>query len=277
MRGLLWSHVLASVCGGLVVAGVLLGFGVIGKQRTETVPINYSAPPTTVGDGSAQTDNTEQLYSSNAPGVVYITAKVLQRTTSPFIAGTEPASSISSGSGFLIASKASKGYILTSFHLIQGADYTRGITVAFNSETSRQAKVLEFNQTNDVALLQVDMKGVPAQIQPLSLGNSRSVEPGDSTLTISNPFGLERTLSTGIVSSLQPKLTGADGASIDDVIQTDTPTSPGSSGGPLLNASGEVIGVNSQIEVNSGGTNYLVGFAVPIETVRQIIPDGVLR
>lgn len=273
MRGLVWSHLLASVCGGLVVAGVLLAFGVIGKQRTETVPINYAATPP-ADAGAAATTNTEQIYLSDSPGVVYIRAALSQPVTSPFIAGREAASSISTGSGFLISAK---GYIITSFHEIEGADFDHGISVEFDSDTTRLAKVIDYNQADDVALLQVvDMHGVPSQVQPLPLGNSRSVGVGDSTLAIANPFGLERTLASGIVSSLQRQLVGADGTAIDDVIQTDTAFSPGANGGPLLDSSGHVIGVNSQIEVSSGGSSYMVGFAVPIDTAREIIPKGVL-
>jgi S1-C subfamily serine protease len=271
MRGLLWSHLLASVCGGLILAGVLLGFGVVGKQRTETVPIDYSAaPPTT--DGGAGTTNTEQIYLSESPGVVYIRTTLVRRVASPFIHGVEPAAAKATGSGFLISGQ---GFILTSFHEIEGAA-TDGITVEFDSDTSRRAEVIRESQADDVALLKVDMKGVPAQIRSLPIGNSRTVGVGDATLAIANPYGLDRTLSSGIVSALQRQLTAADQTSIDNVIQTDTPGSPGASGGPLLDDQGDVIGVNSQIEVSSGGDSFSVDFAIPINTVRQIIPKGVL-
>lgn len=274
MRGLVWSHLLASICGGLLVAGVLLAFGVIGKQRTETVPIAY-APPTTPGSPVAAS-NTEQLYLANAPGVVSIHANITERVASPFLAGSEAAPSTSTGSGFLVSEKAGHGYILTCFHVIEGAVFAHGITVQFNADSSRRAKVIEYDQTDDVALLSVAMAGVSAQIRPLRLGNSRHVAIGDSTLALANPFGAQRTLSSGLIASLQPRLNGV-GGSIDGVFETDSATGPGTSGGPLLDANGAVIGVNSQIEVNSGGSDYLVGFAVPINTVRaEIIPKGVL-
>jgi S1-C subfamily serine protease len=279
MRGLLWSHLLASVCGGLALAGVLLAFGVIGKQRTTTVPINYSQPPSDAG-GSAQADDTEQIYDANQPGVVFIKAAITQRVTSPFIAGSETSASTSTGSGVLIASRRDDGhdvgYILTTFHTIEGSDLDSGITVEFNHNSRRRAKVVDYSQSFDIALLSVDMEGVPTTITPLHLGDSLSVSVGDSLLAIANPFGSDRTLSSGIVSSLAGELTAIDGTSIDSVIQTDIPASPGASGGPLLNVDGQVIGITDQIQVASGGTSYLVGFAIPINTAKSYIPKGIL-
>jgi S1-C subfamily serine protease len=179
-------------------------------------------------------------------------------------------------SGFLIASK---GYILTTYHTIEGADPASGITVEFNTDTRRRAQLIEEDAVNDVALLKVDMTGVSTEIRPLDLGNSRTVSVGDSVMTIANPFGLQRTLASGIVSALQTQLTGVGGMGISDVLQTDIPSSPGADGGPLMDTDGDVIGINSQIEVPSGGSTSAVGFAVPIDTVtgsHGIVQKGVL-
>jgi S1-C subfamily serine protease len=113
------------------------------------------------------------------------------------------------------------------------------------------------------------MKDLPAEIQPLSFGDSRTVGVGDTALAIANPFGSQRTLATGIVSALQPALVGV-GATVASVIQTDLQNTAGMSGAPLLDANGQVIGINSQIRVDNGGSGYLVGFAVPIRTVEQL-------
>jgi S1-C subfamily serine protease len=276
MRGLLLSHLLASVCGGLVLAGVLLGFGVIGKQRTETVPINdYSATPPASASGSIVNTSSNQIYLTDETGVVSIRARLDQSVTSPFIANPEPAGSTSTGSGFLVSGT---GYIITSAHVIAGADPTHGIIVVFNAEYSRRAAVVSTDTADDVAVLKVDsMKGLPADIQPLSFGDSRTVVVGDTTYAIANPFGSQRTISSGIISALQPALIGV-GATIDNVIQTDLQNTAGLSGAPLLDGHGHVIGLNSQIRVDNGGSGYLVSFAVPIRTIEDdpTVPKGVL-
>ena len=128
-----------------------------------------------------------------------------------------------------------------------------------------------------MGLLKVtNMRGVSAATSDLNLGNSRTVSVGSSVLSIANPFGLQRTLSSGIVSAEQRRLTASDGTQVSDVLQTDIPSSPGTDGSPLMNDSGTVIGINSQIEVRSGARSYPVSFAVPIDTARAIVPKGVL-
>jgi S1-C subfamily serine protease len=275
--GLVWSHLLASILGGLVVAGVLLAFGVIGKQRTETVPVQYSSTPPASASGSGANSDTAQIYLNDGPGVVHITARILHRTTSPFVAGAEPAGSRVIGSGFLISRQ---GFILTTFHQIQGADFSKGISVEFNAQTTRRAEVIQYKAQYDVALLKVNMHGVSQQIPALQMGNSRQVSVGASVLAIANPYGLERTLASGIVSSLQRELVGAHGVGVNDVLQTDLAASPGTDGSPLMDDVGDVIGINSQIEVTSGGRTYPVAFAMPINTVTSsmtgIVPKGVL-
>ena len=268
--GVVWSHLLASILGGLVVAGVLLAFGEVGKQRTETVPISYSSTPPANASGSGTNSNTEQIYLAENPGVVHITASISRRVTSPFIAGTEGPGDTEIGSGFLISRQ---GFILTTFHEIEGAGTIR---VKFNSDTTRVAEIAGESPENDVALLKVDMHGVSAQILALPLGNSRSVSVGSSVMSIANPYGLDRTLATGIVSAQPGQLNGTEGTDIDDVLQTDIPASPATDGGPLMDTSGNVIGIDSEIEVQASGSRYAVGFAVPIDTAQAIVPKGVL-
>ena len=273
--GVVWSHLLASILGGLVVAGVLLAFGEIGRQRTETVPINYSssAPPaglTGAGSGS----DAASIYDDEGSGVVLIKTKIARSTSSPFISGTEMAGTTATGSGFLISRR---GFILTTYHEIEGADMAHpAITVQFNAQTRRPAEVIRQNVPDDVALLKVDMRGVSDSIQTLPLGQSRLVSAGASVLSMGNPSGLDRTLSSGIVSSLQRRLVGVGGAEVTDVLQSDIPPTPGSDGGPLMDSGGNVIGIDSQIRVTSGGADYTVGFAVPIDTARVDVLAGVL-
>jgi S1-C subfamily serine protease len=131
------------------------------------------------------------------------------------------------------------------------------------------AKVVGVDPSTDIALLKVDL---PARaLTPLPLGSSEDVEVGDDVVAIGNPFGLDRTITKGIVSALQREITAPNGFEIDEVIQTDAAINHGNSGGPLLDARGDVIGVNSQIETgNVAQGNVGVGFAVPIDTVREV-------
>jgi S1-C subfamily serine protease len=110
-------------------------------------------------------------------------------------------------------------------------------------------------------------------LDPLALGESKGIQVGDPTIAIGNPFGLDRTLTTGVVSALQRRIQAPNGFAIDNVIQTDAPINPGNSGGPLIDATGRVIGINSQIETGGGQGSVGIGFAVPIDTAKQVIPQ----
>jgi S1-C subfamily serine protease len=147
------------------------------------------------------------------------------------------------------------------------------VTVQFEDNISRRAAVIGVDPNNDLALLRVNMSGVPS-VQPLELGDSESVQVGDPTLAIGNPFGLDRTLTSGIVSALQRQIQAPNGFAIDNVIQTDAPINPGNSGGPLLDADGRVIGINSQIETaaDDGEGSVGIGFAIPIDTAKAFLP-----
>ena len=129
------------------------------------------------------------------------------------------------------------------------------------------------DESTDLALLQVDPEGL--KLAPLTLGSSKGVQVGDPAIAIGNPFGLERTLTTGVISAVQRTIQAPNSFEIDDVLQTDAPINPGNSGGPLIDATGKVIGINSQIATGGSGSNGSVGigFAVPIDTAKQIIPD----
>jgi S1-C subfamily serine protease len=133
--------------------------------------------------------------------------------------------------------------------------------------------VLGKDESTDLALLKVDPSGL--DLSPLVLGSSRSVQVGDPAIAIGNPFGLERTLTTGVISAVKRTISAPNNFQINDVIQTDAPINPGNSGGPLIDATGRVIGVNSQIETggSQSGGNIGIGFAVPIDTAKRIIPQ----
>jgi S1-C subfamily serine protease len=269
MKGLSRPHLLSAVIGGVIAAVPLLILGVTGHRTMRTVveeaPIDGSPAS---NRSSGLTPN--EIYIRDAPGVVFVRAQVIEQIQDPFDLFPQQQSSVSTGSGFLIDRA---GHILTNFHVIEGADRRTGVTVQFEGDVSRHATVVGQDPDNDLALLKVAPGGVP-EIEPLALGDSTSVRVGDPTLAIGNPFGLDRTLTSGIVSALQRQIAAPNGFSIDNVIQTDAPINPGNSGGPLLDAAGRVIGINSQIETAGDGAAGSVGiaFAVPINTAKRFLP-----
>ena len=262
------SHFAASLVGGAVVAGTLLALGVSGHGNTETIIEGspFAAQPASTG---AARLTPHAIYERDAPGVVFVRAQIIQQVQDPFDLFPAQERSISTGSGFLIDGT---GDILTNYHVIEGANRSNGVSVQFEDNVTRTAVVVDQDPNNDLALLKVNIAGVP-EVHPLVLGDSTTVQVGDPTLAIGNPFGLDRTLTSGIVSALQRQIQGPSGFSIDNVIQTDAPINPGNSGGPLLDAAGRVIGINSQIATGEGGQGAVgIGFAIPVNTAREFIP-----
>jgi S1-C subfamily serine protease len=172
---------------------------------------------------------------------------------------------VATGSGFLIDTE---GHIVTNNHVVEGAE--RVEVKLGSSDRTYTAEVVGTDPATDVALLKV---GAPADsLHPLSLGDSSKVEVGEPVVAIGNPFGLDRTVTSGIVSALQRQIQAPNGFSISHVIQTDAAINPGNSGGPLIDSSGSVIGINSQIQTGgSGNGNVGIGFAVPINTAREVV------
>ena len=207
---------------------------------------------------NAQGKTIADIYRRSARGVVQVIATQVS-SDSPFFG---PQETSASGSGFVI-DKA--GHIITNYHVIEGA---REIQVNFSGNDRMDAKVIGSDPSTDIAVLQIDAQA--RALTPLPLGDSDSVSVGDAVIAIGNPFSLERTVTAGIVSALQRRITAPDGFAIDEVIQTDAAINHGNSGGPLLNANGEVIGVNAQIESETGG-NVGIGFAIPINTVKEVV------
>lgn len=240
-----------------------------GPAPTTTVvqqaPLGAGSPART-GDTRTTALTAREIYERDAPGVVFVRADVVQRSQSPFDLFPTERRGQSTGSGFVIDDR---GDILTNAHVIDGAVR---VTVQFADDRSAVARVVGRDGSSDLALLKVDPDGL--DLRPLELGTAQGLRVGDPTVAIGNPFGLDRTLTTGVVSALQRRITAPNGFTITDVIQTDAALNPGNSGGPLLDAAGRVIGINSQIA--SGGTtegNVGIGFAVPIDTAKRILPD----
>jgi S1-C subfamily serine protease len=271
MGKVLRSPFFAALIGGVVVAVALLAAGIGGGKTTtvvEQAPV-ATAPTSSTSSGGGSTDGAltaHDIYERDAPGVVFIRSRIVQNVQSPFGLGPESQQSEATGTGFVIDSS---GHILTNYHVIAGAST---VTVGFDDHRTVQARVLGTDPQNDLALLSVDPSG--PKLVPLTLGDSSSAEVGDPVIAIGNPFGLDRTLTTGVVSALQREIQAPNGFAIQHVIQTDAPINPGNSGGPLLDAAGRVIGINSQIETGgSGNGNVGIGFAVPINTAKRMLPE----
>lgn len=223
-------------------------------------PIVLIATPTPLGDDvMAPIDVEEQLvtnlYARVGPSVVHIAAQVV---TMNFFFG--PMASEGTGSGFVFDQE---GHIVTNYHVVQDAE---SLEVRFSDDTSVPATVVGVDPPNDLAVIKVDLP--PERLAPVALGDGSDIRVGQRAIAIGNPFGLDRTLTTGVVSALGRPLQTDQNAYIYEVIQTDAAINPGNSGGPLLNSRGELIGVNTAIRQDAQG----IGFAVPVDTVKRIVP-----
>src|SRR5262249_8721605 len=186
----------------------------------------------------------------------------------PFIEPESQSGGTATGSGIVLDDK---GHILTNNHVIEGASK---IEVKLGeSDKEYTAEVVGTDPASDLALLKVNAP--TSELTPLTLGDSSKMEVGDPVVAIGNPFGLDRTVTSGIVSALQRQIQAPNGFSIDNVIQTDAAINPGNSGGPLINSEGEVIGINSQIETGGPGSqdNVGIGSAIPINTAKAEIEE----
>ena len=263
----------AALAGGTVavIGAALVGTG----EHTTTIRELVQTPTNAPGDVSqtsqARPLTVRAIYDRDAPGVVQVTTTTkvkLPQTDwfgNPFgPPGTEVQRSL--GSGFVI-DKA--GYIVTNYHVVGNA---QSVHVSFSNNDSMKAEVIGKDPATDVALLKVQASS--RALKPLSLGDSDGIHVGDQVAAIGNPLGLDRSITLGIVSALHRSLTSPEGTPIDRVIQTDAALNHGNSGGPLLNAQGQVVGVSSAISTgDSGEANTGIGFAIPINTVRDVVAE----
>ncbi|NPA89875.1 MAG: PDZ domain-containing protein [Chloroflexi bacterium] len=223
---------------------------------TLALPAPQATPPL-VDVGELRTI---RVYKEVGPSVVNITTRVLEYS---FFYGPIPAEG--AGSGFLWDRK---GHIVTNYHVIEGAE---SIEVSFSTDEVLPARVVGADPPNDLAVLQVDQ--VPSGLVPLSerLGDSDALQVGQRAIAIGNPFGrFDRTLTAGVISALGRTIE-AEGRRLRKVIQTDAAINRGNSGGPLLDGDGRLIGVNSAI-FSPTGTNAGIGFAIPVNTVKRVVP-----
>ena len=203
--------------------------------------------------------STIELFLAASPSVVSITTERLQLNS---LFGAEVAQG--AGSGFVWDER---GHVVTNFHVIEGANT---VYVQLHAGDPIPARVVGGARQYDIAV--VKLAHLPDTLQPLPVGTSKALQVGQATYAIGNPFGLQRTLTTGIVSALERRLPTAQGREVRGVIQTDAAVNPGNSGGPLLNSSGQLIGVNTAI-LSESGSSAGIGLAIPVDLVRRVVPQ----
>jgi len=207
--------------------------------------------------------NNIDIYQKYSLGVVNITSTSVAYD---FFFRAVPQSGM--GSGAIIDTQ---GHIVTNYHVIRDAEL---LEVTLPNKTKHKAKVVGTDQNNDLAVIQIDVPG--GGVTPIPMGTSKGLQVGQKVLAIGNPFGLDRTMTTGIISALGRSIQTDNGRIIDDIIQTDASINHGNSGGPLLNNQGQIIGINAAILSPNDTGNYGIGFAIPVDTVRRIT-DEILR
>jgi len=235
----------AAIAGGAFAAGMLLEGG-RGESGPTPLPAVASEP-------------IKPHRGETRAGAIYALA-------SPAV--TSIRTNVGEGTGFLIDDR---GTLVTNDHVVGTATH---VLVRFGQDGNAiDGDVLGADPSSDLAVVSIDPSSVPRGARPLRFADSRAVEVGDLAVAIGNPFGLDRTATQGIVSGIGRSIQSPNGFAIDDVIQTDAPINPGNSGGPLLDDAAHVIGVNSQIATAGVAGNIGIGFAVPSNTVRQIVPQ----
>jgi S1-C subfamily serine protease len=251
----------ALAAAGILGGGIAVGVDrAVGDEGTTTVVREVSS---VTSESTAFQNRTGKpiadIYANARGGVVQVLATSVV-SDNPFFGSRERQAL---GSGFVIDKS---GHVVTNYHVVQDASK---VEVSFSANDEMPATIVGTDPSTDIAVLKI--RGAQNHaLTPLDLGSSSGVKVGDAVVAIGNPFGLERTVTAGIVSAVQREIRAPNGFAIDQVIQTDAAINHGNSGGPLLNADGRVIGVNSQIETESGG-NVGIGFAVPIDTVKEAV------
>ena len=241
---------------GITVASAFAfggGVAVIGAVADDGSPAQLRSPGGTSTQLVSDDSTAKNVYEGAKDSVAYISSATAQGQAT--------------GSGFVVDES---GLIVTNEHVIDGAQQ---VTVKIGTEGKElPAEIVGADASHDLALLKVDADGLKA----LPLGDSSKVEVGDNTYAIGNPYGLDHTLTTGVVSALNRTLQAPDGSELGGAIQTDAALNPGNSGGPLLDEDGQVIGVNAQIATGGteGGGNVGIGFAIPTSTVKQFVSQA---
>ncbi len=249
----------------IVVVTLLVTCRPKAQPAQDAAPQTPSATPSAVPPlpPSARTEderNTIAVFRAAAPATVYVTQT---RIVEDVWEGTAQEVPAGSGSGFIWDEQ---GHVVTNFHVVEGA---RSITVTFSDQETLEARLVGVEPKKDIAVLEVKS---PKPLAAIHVGKGGQLEVGQKAIAIGNPFGLDHTLTTGVISALGRQVQGAGGVSIRDMIQTDAAINPGNSGGPLLDSSGQLIGMNTMIYSKSGASAG-IGFAVPVTTIQRIVPQ----
>ena len=254
-----WPSQLRSIA----VAATFLAYslGSLWQSRDSSAVTFAETAPSGISDPSAVTDeqNNIEVYRTIAPGVAFINSTSYAQDWWGDVQEGK-----GTGSGSVIDSS---GHILTNYHVIENA---QKLTVTFGGGKVYPATVVGGDPDTDLAVIKIDP---PAGLPIVPMGDSDNLTVGQKVLAIGNPFGLDRTLTTGVISGLQRPIRARNDRPIDAAIQTDASINPGNSGGPLLDKFGRMIGINSQILSPSGGGSVGVGFAVPVNTAKRVIPQ----
>jgi S1-C subfamily serine protease len=268
MKRTLSIALVALLCGG--VAGGIAGAVAGGGSNTPAAPQGPALTPSAAASASKTTPTPAEIYRRDAPGVVVITATETQQVGPTFFTPPTTQKVQSLGSGFVIDRN---GDIVTNDHVVAGAS---GIRVGFSGGSTYPAKVVGADPSSDLAVVHVSAPS--SALHPLAFDDSGATQPGQPVYAIGNPFGLDRTMTAGIVSATGRDIQAPNGITIPNSIQTDAPINHGNSGGPLLDGNGRVIGVNSQIQGGTVNANVGIGFAIPSDTARsvaqQLIANG---
>ncbi|HZB23457.1 MAG TPA: trypsin-like peptidase domain-containing protein [Gaiellaceae bacterium] len=247
------AAVVAAVAGAAIIGGVT---GAVVTTATDDDAETVTTSATAASRPVADTTSLADLYKEVSPSVVEITAAASDSFGVP---------SGGTGTGWLYDDE---GHVVTNQHVVDNA---QRVTVQFHDGTEVQARVIGADGGTDVAVLELE-GDAPSGVQPLTAGDSEGLEIGEPVVAIGSPFGLEGSLTSGVVSGLGRTIEAPDGFAIDDVVQTDAALNPGNSGGPLLDTRGQVVGMNAQIASQSG-QNSGIGYAIPIETVESVVAD----
>ncbi len=229
---------------------------------TPTAALSQATPVSAAEPANALEAQVEAVYDQAGPAVVHITSRVI--TYDLFM---QPIPQEGAGSGFVYDTE---GHIVTNYHVVADAE---SVSVALAAGGGYTATIVGTDSSNDLAVLRIEAEDLP---DPIPLGDSDQLRVGQFVVAIGNPFGLDRTLTVGVISALSRVIESPDSRFIGEAIQTDAAINPGNSGGPLLDLEGRVIGVNAQI-ISPSQASAGIGFAIPVNTVRQVVPQLIAR
>jgi S1-C subfamily serine protease len=253
---------LIALISGIFAAGAVVIFDRINNRFQPSQAAFSETPPAGISDPSTTTDekNNIEVYRTLSPGVVFIHSTSYARDFFGFVEPQE-----GSGSGSILDQQ---GNILTNYHVIQGA---QKLSVSLGGKKDYPAVIVGGDPDTDLAVIRLTEKPAgPLTVVPM--GDSKKLDVGQKVLAIGNPFGLDRTLTTGVISGLERPIRARNNRLIEGAIQTDASINPGNSGGPLLDSHGRMIGINSQI-LSPSGSSAGVGFAVPVNIAKRIVPQ----